>query len=464
MLTGQLYSLLDQGWQTVFAQKRSRERAIGHALALPCIMGRRTISRTLCALGRSGQDWSADYKMFSRSRWQAESLFDPVIDDYLVRYPEGPITVAFDDTKLKKTGKHIATAFWQRDPMSPPFHINLIYGLRFIQAALLFPHHQEGDFSARGFPVAFREAPAIKKPGKRASDQERATYKQACKQQNLSTQTLATIRNLRQRLDQRGATSRGLLATLDGSFCNKTFFKAELERTHLVARCRKDSRLCFPAPVVDSRNGAGSRRLYDPQVFTPEMVRQQETFPWEQALVYFGWQWRTLRYKQVQGVLWKRGAGVRRLRLIIIAPVPYKLSKHARTNYRDPAYLLSTDPDTSAAQLIQAYFDRWQIEVNHRDEKDLLGVGQAQVRSPQSVPRHPAFAVACYSLSMLAALRTFGPGRTSDYLDLPKWRKHSKRPSFLDILTILRKEYNETSVWPFPNVNFSQYLTLYANT
>ncbi len=168
MLTEQFYSLLEQGWQTVFRQKRSCARAIEHAMALPCIMGRRTISRTICALGRSGRDWSADYKMFSRSQWSAESLFDPVIEDYLVRYPEGPITAAFDDTKLKKTGKHIVTAFWQRDPMSPPFHTNFIYGLRFVQAALLFPHHQEGDFSARGFPVAFREAPAIKKPGKRA--------------------------------------------------------------------------------------------------------------------------------------------------------------------------------------------------------------------------------------------------------------------------------------------------------
>lgn len=457
MLKEQLCSLLDQGWQTVFAQKRSRERAIGHALALPCIMGRRTISRTICALGRGNQDWSADYKIFSRSQWKAESLFDPVIENYLTRYPDGPIRVAFDDTKLKKTGKKISTAFWQRDPMSPPFHINFIYGLRFVQASLLFPHYQEGDFSARGFPVAFQEAPAVKKPGKRASDQERAAYKKACKLQNLSTQTLTTICNLRQRLDQKGADGRGLLATLDGSFCNKTFFKVELDRTQLVARCRKDARLCFPAP-------AGSRRRYDPQIFTPEQVRKQENIPWEQASVYFGKQWRSIRYKQVQGVLWKRGAGTRRLRLIVIAPVPYKLSKHARTNYRDPAYLLATDLEASVVELVQAYFDRWQIEVNHRDEKDLLGVGQAQVRSLQSIPRHPAFAVACYSLSLLASLLTFGPGRTSDYLELPKWRKHSQRPSFLDILTILRKEYNETAVWPFLNSNFSQNLTLYANT
>lgn len=457
MLAAQLFLLLDQGWRTVFAQERSLHRAIEHALALPCVMGRRTISRTLCALGRSAQDWSADYKMFSRSQWQAESLFDPVIDDYLERYPEGPVTAAFDDTKLTKTGRKIATAFWQRDPMSPPFHVNFIYGLRFVQTSLLFPHHLEGDFSARGFPVAFGEAPAIKKPGKRASDEEVRVYQQARKRHNLSIQALSEVRSLRRRLDQKGAANRPLLATLDGSFCNRAFFKADLDRTHLLARCRKDARLCFPAPE-------GSRRWYDVQTFTPEQVRQQETFPWKQARIFFGGQRRTLRYKEVGGVLWRRGGGTRPLRLIVIAPIPYKASRHSRTNYRDPAYLLSTSLDDSANRLIQAYFDRWQIEVNHRDEKDLLGVGQAQVRSPQSVPRHPAFAVACYSLVLLAALRTFGPGRTSDYLDLPKWRKHATRPSFLDILTILRKEYNETPVSPFLNINFAQNLTLYANT
>lgn len=457
MLAEHFCSLMDHGWEAVFAQKRSLKRAMEHALALPCVMGRRTISRTLCALGRAHQDWSADYKMFSRSRWQAGSLFDPVIDDYLVRYPEGPVIAAFDDTKLAKSGRHIATAFWQRDPMSPPFHINLVYGLRFVQGALLFPHHQEGDFPARGFPVVFEEAAAIKKPGKRASAEEQAAYRRARREKNLSTQTLAAVCSLRQRLDRKGAAHRTLLVTLDGSFCNRTFFKARLDGTHLLARCRKDARLCFPAP-------AGLRRRYDVRTFTPEQVRQEETIPWEEASAYFGGKRRTLRYKQVQGVLWKRGAAIRQLRLIVIAPVPYKISRHARTNYREPAYLLSTDLDAPAAQLVQAYFDRWQIEVNHRDEKDLLGVGQAQVRSPQSVPRHPTFAVACYSLSLLAALRAFGPGRTSDYLDLPKWRKHATRPSFLDILTILRKEYNETPVWPLQSANFTRNMTLYANT
>jgi len=48
-------------------------------------------------------------------------------------------------------------------------------------------------------------------------------------------------------------------------------------------------------------------------------------------------------------------------------------------------------------QLLQVYFDRWQIEVNHREEKDTLGVGQAQLRHILSVPKQPAFSVASYS-------------------------------------------------------------------
>ena len=66
-------------------------------------------------------------------------------------------------------------------------------------------------------------------------------------------------------------------------------------------------------------------------------------------------------------------------------------------------------------RLLQAYFDRWQIEINHREEKHWLGVGQAQVWSKQSVPRHPAFVVACYSLLWLASLRASGSGSRQSF-------------------------------------------------
>lgn len=458
MLIEEFRSLLDRGWRSAFPGTRTHHRAIEHALALPCVLGRRTISRTLSALGRSDRDWSADYKMFSRCQWQPDKLFDPVIDEYLERYKKAPIVAAIDDTKLRKTGRKINGASWHRDPLSPPFHLNFMFGLRFLQASLLFPHYKEGDYPPRGIPVRFQEAPPLKKPGKRASTEQCEEYKKVKKEKNLSTQALEVIGGLRQSIDDRGGADRQLLVVGDGSFANKTMFKAKLERTHLLARCRKDARLCFRAP-------AGGRRKYAAELFTPNQVRTDAANSWNSLMIYLGNKQRRIKYKEVNEVLWKRGAARRSLRLIVIAPVPYKLSKNSHLNYREPAYFLTTDLESPAKLLVQACFDRWQIEVNHRDEKDLLGVGQAQVRSKLSIPRHPALAVASYSLLLLAALKSFGPGRTQDYLPYPKWRKNvSKRASLLDIVSKLRSETSETSVSRWLHQNFSENLILYADS
>lgn len=163
-------------------------------------------------------------------------------------------------------------------------------------------------------------------------------------------------------------------------------------------------------------------------------------------------------------MLWQRGSGTRPLRLIVVAPQPYKLSKQARTNYRDPAYLLTTDLKGSIQLLLQSYFDRWQIEINHREEKQWMGVGQAQVWSKQSAPRHPAFVVASYSLRLLAGRRASGPGRTDAYLPLPKWRRSSRRPSLRDSQALLRKQISETCGSNGLPANFSKKLIRHAHT
>jgi hypothetical protein len=458
MLLEKFASLLQESWRPVFAQQRTQNRAVEHALSLPLVLGRRTVSRTICALGRAQQDWSADYKLFSRSDWKPAALFDPVLNEYLARYPKGPIAVSLDDSGYPKTGAHIPGAQWQRDPMSPPFQVNLRWGLRFLQASCLFPLHQEGAFAARALPVRFDPAPLVKKPGKRATAEEQREYKKMKKQFNLSTQAVEQLRGLRQQLDEKQARARLLLAAVDGSFCNRTLFKTSWDRTVLVARSRKDACLCRPAATK-------GRRRYDPVRFTPEAVRQDPQIPYRRVRVYYGNQRRWARVKVVMPILWRRGAGTKSLRLLIIAPHPYKRSKQGKTYYRGPAYLLTLDLKSSVKHLVQTYFDRWEIEVNHRDQKSLLGVGQAQLWSEHSVPRHPALAVASYSLLLLTGLRTFGPGRSDAFALLPKWRKKSNRFSLLDLLSMLRKDLSiETSVSRFLNAQILQNLVQYADT
>ncbi len=134
------------------------------------------------------------------------------------------------------------------------------------------------------------------------------------------------------------------------------------------------------------------------------------------------------------------GARKRPVRLLVVAPVGYRTSKNGRKYYRQPAYLLTTDLTTDALVLLQAYFDRWGIEVNHRDEKEVLGVDEAQVWNEKSVSKVPALLVAMYSWLLLAGLKCYGPKRTQVYAPWPKWRRGAKRPSCLDLVTLLRKQ------------------------
>ena len=90
--------------------------------------------------------------------------------------------------------------------------------------------------------------------------------------------------------------------------------------------------------------------------------------------------------------------------------------------------------------LLQKYFDRWQIEVNHREEKDVLGLGQAQVRAEMSVPRQPAMTVAAYSAVLLAGILEYGSEKPIDLPSSAAWYRHKKRVTFNDLATLLRQE------------------------
>jgi hypothetical protein len=65
--------------------------------------------------------------------------------------------------------------------------------------------------------------------------------------------------------------------------------------------------------------------------------------------------------------------------------------------------------------------------VNFRDEKTLLGVGQAQVRAAASVESAPAFTVAAYGMLLVSAQRAFGDS-DQGLLPPPKWAASSKGP------------------------------------
>jgi hypothetical protein len=444
-------------WEALFPQPRTYLRAVRQALGTLICLGRRTLSRIIWTNGGQQQDWRAEYFLFSRSKWNPAQLFTPIVQRALAWCPGRYIGVAIDDTRLRKTGQRIQQAFYQRDPLSPKFYVNLMFGLRFLQASLLVPLFRRTKVGTRALPIAFEEVSVVKRPRRKLPkrkarkgqrrrprtaalsplEQEWKQYRAAQKLHNLSTRFVDLMHRLRSTFDACGAAKKILLLAVDGSFCNRTVFTAVVPGVELIARARKDIRLCF-------RADDGSRRFYGLQKLTPEQVRLDDSRLWKTTKVFYGGKRRKVQYKEVGGIFWQGGARQRPLRLLVVRPTRYRKRKSGRYYYRQPAYLLTTVVRGTVRQLLQIYFDRWQIEVNHREEKDTLGVGQAQLRNVTAVPKQPALAVASYSALLLASLQAFGAERGKAYATLPKWRRRATRPSALDLITLLRKEMAES--------------------
>jgi hypothetical protein len=233
---------ITSSWRAVFPQQRTTDRAIRQGLGALVCLGRRTLTRIIWANGGEQRNWSSEYFLHSRVHWEPQGLFAPILKQALPRCPGRLVGVAVDDTKLHKTGRCIQQAFYQRDPLSPPFHANLILGLRFIQVSLLVPLHKHCAASCRALPIGFEESPRVKRPGKNASKEEWKAYRRKRKEQNLSTHFVAMMGKTREALDDAGGAQKTLVVSTDGSFCNRTVFGAQRDRTEIVARARKDAK------------------------------------------------------------------------------------------------------------------------------------------------------------------------------------------------------------------------------
>jgi hypothetical protein len=253
----------------------------------------------------------------------------------------------------------------------------------------------------------------------------------------ITVQGMESICKLRCDLDaQHTGRDRQLLVAVDGGYTNGVVFRNIPERTCLIGRVRKDAKL-FAAPQP-AEPGRGRPRVYGAPTLTPEQTRQDQRIPWRIVRAYAGGKVHDFELKVVDPVRWK-GAGDRDLRLIVIQPLAYRPTKGSKLLYREPAYLLCTDPKLSVETILQAYLWRWEIEVTFREEKTILGLGEAQVRTSPTVANVPSFIAAIYAYLHLAAAST---RLRAPILPRPKWRqpKQQDRCTTGNLISLLRTE------------------------
>jgi len=390
--------------------------------------------------GRQFEDWTQNYRIFSESRFETQIQFDIIRNEILDMIPEdSPIVVAMDDTIVKKNGTKIPGVKYYRDPLSPPFHPNFIRGQRFIQlSAAIIP---EDDGPARLIPIDFVHAPVPKKPPKSAAEEEFENYKKLQKQMRLSKIGSDRINILRKKLDEDEANSQqSLWMVVDGSYTNKEVLRNKPDNTVIIGRIRKDAAFHFPV-TCEERKQFGRIRKYGKKAPTPEDLRKDMTKEWQPIEVFASGKKHSIDIKTMTPVLSRVIGHETPVRVIVIRPLSYRPRKGAKLLYRKPAFLICTDPEIPVAQIVQAYIWRWEIEVNFRDEKQLIGLGEAQVRSQNSVEQVPSFTVANYGMLLLAAIKAFGINDFKPKIPSPAWRKGEKlRASSGDIISHLRYE------------------------
>lgn len=426
--------------RSAFHQQRTHERARRLAMSALLCLGRHTLTGLITTSGCQSVDWSADYRLFEHGRFDANTLFQVSRDTVCQQLPsDSPLVVGMDDTLLRKRGRKVAGTSWRRDPLGPAFHNNFIWGQRFLQLSAMLPE-KEVPSRARAIPVDLQHCPSPRKPCRNASEEEWDKYRKAAKDSNIAQRGVERLQALRQSMDHTPlGKDRGLIASVDGSYTNRTVLQSLPPRTTLIGRIRKDAKL-YALPD-DESHGRGRKRRYGKRVPTPEELRTDDSVPWQSVSVYAAGKTHQFQYKTLSPVRWRNAGSDHNLRLIVIRPLAYRLSKQSRLLYRKPVYLICTDSDLPIGQLIQFYVWRWEIEVNFRDEKTLLGMEQPQVRTPQAVASVPVFLTAAYAFLLLAASQVEHLSHSVQSL-APKWRTLPQdfRPSTSQLLSLFRKQ------------------------
>ena len=430
-----------------FVQQRTFDRACTLAASTLACLGRHTISGLLCTAGQQFVDWSAAYRLFEQERIDETALWRVPLRAVVEELPPAaPVVALIDDTLARKCGHHIAGASWRRDPLGPPFSTNFVWAQRYLQISLALPADPAATVSAaRAVPVDLLHAPSARKPGPKAPPEQWRAWKDASAAAALTQRGAERMLALRQALDQQpGGADRTLLFCADASFTNRTVLQQLPPRTTLIGRVRKDARLHALPDDPQPFNQRGRCRCYGPRLPTPEQIRQNDSIPWQTVHAFAAGAVYAFDIKVVGPLRWPNAGGSRQLQLLVVRPVGYRLRKRATMNYRQPAYLICTDALLPPEQILQPYLWRWEIELNFRDEKTLLGLGQPQVRTEPAVRLSSTFFVFNYALLLLALHRC---RLLHSPLPPPSWQRPDPRRPMSRITTSQGISLFRANVW-----------------
>jgi hypothetical protein len=241
---------------------------------------------------------------------------------------------------------------------------------------------------------------------------------------------------LRQTLDALGQRRRRILAVADGSYGGAALWRALPRHVTLLTRCPKH-RALFHLPSSQPRRGR--KRRYGDRGPTPQALLH--TRHWTTVPVRVRGRLIPLRVR-VTGPWLVKPAPQQPLFLIVVRGIERR--RRGRQVQRDPTFwLVSAVPDRHDAwtlpwpvgDLLAAAWQRWEVEVMHRELKSGFGLGQQQAWSPTSAGATIQWVVWSYAILILAGRAVWGTSRSPTGTAWYRGRRWTPR----DLVTALRQ-------------------------
>lgn len=380
-----------------FRQARTAQRSGALLLGWLCAFGRHTITQVLLALGCGSVDWTAWYRLFSRERVAYDRLSACLLAQTLpLAVASGPYLVAVDATQLPRRSRTMPGTTWLRHPGTASFRAGIHRAQRFVHLAWL-PLPSPAGYS-RAVPVRWEDAfPAKAVPA--AGHPPRKEWEAG----------LAALAWTRQQLDAQARPEQRVLGIGDGSYSTRHIWAGLPERVEVLARCARN-RALYALP--GRAHGPGRPRRYGERAPRPDAWLVERG----------GWQKTTLTVRgrtipityRVAGPYLVKGAPERPLFLLVVKGIDQRARRKRR---REPSFWLvsavARDDDRwhlpwPAPDLLAWAWQRWEIEVAHRELKSGFGLGEPQCWGPISAVLSVQWVVWAYALCVLAGIRAWG--------------------------------------------------------
>lgn len=389
-----LFKLLD-AHRAIFRQERTYLRALGLVLGEVFCFSRHTVTQNLLSLGLTDTDWSAWYRLFSRRRFDPDAASRVMFQESLQHVPlEQPYVIGADGVQVPRSSRKMPGSGWLKALGTAAFKPGIHRAQRFLNLSWLVPL-EEGY--SRAIPLGW--LPAFT---------EKAVPSLAPAQKEWQA-GLAGICWVREQLDRSERKDQVLLALVDGSFERAVdFWKGLPERTVVLGRTARN-RLLYELPVY---SGVGRPPLYGPKA----------KYPYEWFKERKGWQTfhapvrghlREMRYR-VEGPFLRDSMPERPVFLLVVRGMQRKVN--GRMVKRKPAFYLVNAVHKhgqwvlpfSAEFLLTWAWQRWELEVEHREIKSGFGLGEKQCWNQHSAIVSVQWSAWVYGLLLLAGYRSWG--------------------------------------------------------